>query len=191
MIPAVTLSLTAQGLQLASAVIVQQMRLADAVIDQAFVTQRVLMGDYPTRPVGKLPSVMKAAAKPASKAKPAKKSARPTPTEVEVSPKVAAAPAKRTAPAKPPVIAKAKAVPATAPKKVAPAKAHAVATAPKAKSATKAKTLVTGKATAPKVDAKPKPLAEGVPAPKARGKKPAKKVTVADAPWSANSAPKS
>lgn len=209
MTPAVTLSLTAQGLQVASTVIAQQMRLADAMIDQAFVAQRALMGEYPTLPVAKRVVAKKAAARPKSTPKPAQKVARPIRTETVTSPKVIAAPVKnqvaKPAPAKPAAIVEAKAAsvaaPAKQPKKAAPAKVQAVATAPvttapKAKSAAKTKAPAKAKAAAPRVDAAPNP-AKSAPAPtvkkpasKAKVKKPAKKVTVADAPWNGKSAPK-
>ena len=192
MTPAVTLSLTAQGLQVASTVIAQQMRLADAMIDQAFVTQRALMGEYPTLPVAKRAVAKKAAARPKSTPKPAQKVARPIRTETVTSPKVIAAPVKKQV---------AKPAPAKQPKKAAPAKVQAVATAPvttapKAKSTAKTKAPAKAKAAAPLVDAAPNPAKSAPvptaqkPASKAKVKKPTKKVTVADAPWNGKSAPK-
>ncbi|WP_342068842.1 hypothetical protein [Yoonia algicola] len=56
MTPAVTLSMTAQGMQVASAVIGKQMRLTDAMIDQMLVAQRALINGYALAPLPNPPS---------------------------------------------------------------------------------------------------------------------------------------
>ena len=60
MTPALTLTFTAQGLQVASADIGQQMRLADVLIEQTSAAQRALVAPYYVPPQAKAKPAVKA-----------------------------------------------------------------------------------------------------------------------------------
>ena len=165
MTPVITLTITAQTMQAASAVIGQQMRLAEVMIDQAAVAQRALMQPYSAGSVTKPVMPAKVKKKVAKKAVVAK--AKPkAPKLVEVvAPKKAAPVAKaevETAPAKQAVVSKLAAVAApSAPK---------VEKAPVAKKAVLAKKAKPTPKAAPKkkVDVAPKASAAVTKAPEAK-----------------------
>ena len=178
MTPAFTLTLSAQTMTAVSAVIVQQMRLADVVIDQTFSAHRALMTPYFASQVKeKAPVAKKKAIAPKLKTKAPKKAkvSKPGPKLVVAANPVAAAPVAKVAAvkavsAKTPVAAAAPVAPvAKAPAKAAVEKAAKTASKPEPKAAVKLAAKVAA------VDPKPAPTAKAAP----RGKK----VSVPGTPW--------
>lgn len=180
MTPALTLTLSAQAMTAASAVIGQQMRLVDVVIDHAVSAQRALLAPvyaFDVKP--KAPVATKKTAAPKVKAKVKAKTNAKT-KSIAPKPKP-----------KPKLVAKAKLVVAT------PAKTAPVAKAKPAKvDALKAPVAVTQKAApAPVAKSAGKAAAKAVAAPEpklaAKAKPPArdKKVSVPDTPWDSKDSP--
>lgn len=184
MTPAITLSLTAQGLHVASAVIGQQMRMTDAFIDQASAAQAAMLGGVV--PPMTRPDQANASLAPKIKPAAAKAPARPVAvvaTEPEVKEKAQTV----TQPRKPVKTASVAAAPAPAVKAAVPN--TPVATAP-AKPQAAPKKAVSKPAATPNTAAAPaKPEVKPAQAKAPAGKR-TKAVSVSGAPWDGKGKPK-
>jgi histone H1/5 len=184
MTPALTLTLSAQAMTAVSAVIGQQMRLADVVIDQTFSAQRALMTPYfATGVKTKAPTTKKKAAAPKAKAPVKAKAAAPKPKLVAQTKPVSAKPVAVT-PIKAAPVAKAapvEAAPVVVAKKAAPAPVVKTPAKVVAKVAKKTKAKAPKKAVAS--PAAKVTVAESKPAVKAKPAPRAKTISVPDAPW--------